>query len=192
MAVVKPCVPYCFFLLPLATAQLFLLLLFHTASSFGQVFAKVFLPVTYIWSYEMRTKNTVQKQTKDLKLQRICRSFKASWNHILLWFYCKQMTSETRSSRLNLLLITEGSVGGLTFPTTGRGTAFCFVGTTGWLSKTRGLIFLTILWSPKIMHLHKNTHRISTTMTNLLILFKKIITVYSENTYNYKYKVQSC
>jgi hypothetical protein len=70
MAVLKPCVPYCFFLLPLVTAQLFLLLFPYTASSFGQVFAKVFLPVTYICSYEMPTKNTVQKQTQDVKIAK--------------------------------------------------------------------------------------------------------------------------
>jgi len=35
------------------------------------------------------------------------------------------------------------------FPTTGRGTAFSFVGTTGWVSKTTGLIFFMILLKSK-------------------------------------------
>ena len=43
------------------------------------------------------------------------------------------MTSETGSSRLNVPLITEGLVADLirVLPDTGRGTASCFVGTTG-------------------------------------------------------------
>jgi hypothetical protein len=69
MGVLKPCVPYCFLLLPLATNQLFLLLFLYIASRYGQIFAKVFLSMTYICSYKMPTKkNTVQKQIQGINI----------------------------------------------------------------------------------------------------------------------------
>ena len=57
MAVLKPCVPYCFFLLPLATAQFFLLLSLILHQVLAKYLLKFFLPVTDICSYEMTTKN---------------------------------------------------------------------------------------------------------------------------------------
>jgi hypothetical protein len=105
MAVLKPCVPYCFPSTAVSyNPALFVTFPLHCIKFWCKYLLKFSFPRLIYVPMKCLQRTLFKNKHRALKLQMTCRWFKAYRNHTPLCFYCKQMTSDKRSSWLNILI----------------------------------------------------------------------------------------